>query len=557
MIQAVSKQVTTGATIEVDITPGQAYLIRDMQVQQVTIAPGAQGGPGSSTTSALTMQYYNWLEPSFRIYAPYHVVVLKNGVQIGSADLGGQLNKDGSPVSPQQTIQTSDGTIIIQNLGGLQGTYTNPAMPNPIAILQGQPYIYDWSSIQSMVNGASAGSVAGAQATKYSDYWFGISRTSGNLAYNPTITISGQITNVYTPSSYGGWEGANSGGNIQGVKPVLYSADKSSLPSDKRSFMCLTEWLQNKGVANLAAGGSSVLSKYSSYAMVTDNGGAALKINIPWNAYLTPLVTMRVPSEMADTWVERPQVSDVSVSARWQANNQKSIDITDQAVLAVTLTQQSSVTSSARIAVYSSNPRISVYPIQTTETMASGATKVVLFTVSQTGGTTTDSNVQLTINSYETYTGSLKHSDTVTCNLLPTVGVESTTLNLLVQDDSKAHTPIEGLQLVVQYPPSTGQIKTAFTDSNGAVTLNIDTSAGGGYTGQLTVTTEDTLKYEAAYVTSTVHNGQNNVIVTVHVKGTDYPFDWMTVALIAGILIVVAVVGGFGYRVVKRGRRRR
>ena len=260
---------------------------------------------------------------------------------------------------------------------------------------------------------------------------------------------------------------------------------------------------------------------------------------------------------MADTWVEMPQVSDVSVNGHWQANGQKNIDIVDQQVLAVTLTQQSTVTSSARISVSSSNPRISVYPIQTTETLAPGESKTVLFTVSQSGGTTTDSNVQLTINSYETYTGTQKHSDTVSCNLLPTVGVTSTTLNLLVQDNSKAHVPIEGLQLMVQYPPSTGQTKTAFTDSNGMVTVDVSTPAGGGYVGQLTITTEDTMTYDQAYVTTTVHNGQNNVIVTVHIKGTALPFDWMMILLVIAIVAIIVVVGGLGYYLVKKRRRRR
>jgi hypothetical protein len=66
-----------------------------------------------------------------------------------------------------------------------------------------------------MINGGQAGAVAGSGGTKYSDYWLGIQRTSGNLAYNPTVTIGGQIGNVYPPEKYGGWESTGSGGNIQ------------------------------------------------------------------------------------------------------------------------------------------------------------------------------------------------------------------------------------------------------------------------------------------------------------------------------------------------------
>jgi hypothetical protein len=127
--------------LEIDITPQQAYLIRDIQLQNMNpfVAPGSQGSAGSSNKSPLSVTYYAWLESSFRIYTPCHVVVKKDGVQIGSADLGDQLNSDGTPVSPQQTIPTSQGQIIIQNLGGLLGTYGNPNMPSQVAILNGQP----------------------------------------------------------------------------------------------------------------------------------------------------------------------------------------------------------------------------------------------------------------------------------------------------------------------------------------------------------------------------------------------------------------------------------
>jgi hypothetical protein len=165
--------------------------------------------------------------------------------------------------------------------------------------------------------------------------------------------------------------------------------------------------------------------------------------------------------------------------------------------------------------------------------------------------------VQITINSYETYTGTLKESDTVTANLLPTVGVDSTTLNLLVQDDSKAHTPIEGLQVMVQYPASTGTIKTAITDNNGAATLDLATSAGGGYVGSITITTEDTTKYDIAYVTTTVHAGQNNVVVNVHIKGTVTPTNWILIAEIAGIVVAVIVIVSLGYVTMKKSKHRR
>ena len=125
--------------------------------------------------------------------------------------------------------------------------------------------------------------------------------------------------------------------------------------------------------------------------------------------------------------VEPSQQSDGTVNAYWQANGAKNIDITDQAILAVDLKQESTVTSSARITVSSCDLRFSVYPVEDTETLAPGATETIYFTVSQSGGTTEDDNVTITIDSYETYTGSLQASGTVTCNFLPTISTPSPT----------------------------------------------------------------------------------------------------------------------------------
>ena len=162
------------------------------------------------------------------------------------------------------------------------------------------------------------------------------------MAYDPTISSpTFGIGNVYLPSQYGGWEGSDSGGNVSPVQPVLYSSDKGTMPSDKHSFLSLTEWLQSQDISNLAAAGSGVLSEYPSYQLVTNtNGEAALQVDIPWGAYTTPLVNIRIPVEMADTFVERPQISDVAVDGYWQSNGEKTLlNIGAQATLEVDLTR--------------------------------------------------------------------------------------------------------------------------------------------------------------------------------------------------------------------------
>ena len=45
-VAGINQEVTNAASVEVDITPLQPYFIRDLQVQQVTHAPEAQGSTG-------------------------------------------------------------------------------------------------------------------------------------------------------------------------------------------------------------------------------------------------------------------------------------------------------------------------------------------------------------------------------------------------------------------------------------------------------------------------------------------------------------------------------
>ncbi|MGA3110483.1 MAG: hypothetical protein ABSE15_00440 [Candidatus Bathyarchaeia archaeon] len=565
-VAGINQEVTNTASVEVDITPLQPYFIRDLQVQQMTYAPAAQGSTGSTPASAATTTYYAWNGP-WEVYTPYQVTVKQNGNVIGTATLNTQGNSGNA-----QTIQTNDGDILIDNLGGLTGIYAGPPdLPSQICILNNN-YVYDWGVIQSYIDCTTPGPVAGANAKIYSDYWYGTARTSANVAYDPTIiSPTFGIGNVYLPSQYGGWEGSDSGGNVSPVQPVLYSSDKGTLPSDKRSFLSLTEWLQSQDISNLAAYGSGVLSEYPNYQLVTDtNGEAALQVDIPWGAYATPLVNIRIPVEMADTFVERPQISDVAVDGYWQRNGEKTLlNIGAQATLEVDLTQKSSVTSSALITVNSTDPRAEIYPSQTTETLAPGATQTIEFTVAQAGGSQPDGTaanpIAINIDSYETYSGTLMEHDTVYCTFAATVGSSlTTTLSIHVQDNSTAHSPIVAEALNLEWPPSNGQTLTAYTDSDGNAVVTLSTSAGGGYSGQVQIdaaaiaATAKTPAYPAQYITDTVNPGPNSLTITMGSTPNKAGTNWILIAIIIGLIAaVIAVVAVLAYAMKHAKKRRR
>ena len=365
------------------------------------------------------------------------------------------MNTQGNGATAQ-AIATSGNSILISDTGSVSGNYMEPETPTSIAMLNTN-YIYSADSgFVGMVDGSTPGNSAGASATKYSDYWFGTARTSGNVAYDPTITIGTTQGHVYLSTQYGGWEQMGSGNNVKPVQPVVYSSDKGTLPSDKLSYLSLTEWLQSKGVVNQATSNAG-FNSFITRQMVTDTPGdtnsafdsttgqTALQMYIPWNAYSTPTCNIRIPVELADTFVERPPVSDIAVNGYWEDNGQKTLlGIGENAVLDVDLTQKSTVTSSGLITVNSTDPRFQVYPLSTTENMAPGATKTIQFMVTQAGGSQSDGTsanpIAININSYDTYSGSLQEHDVVYCTFAATVGSNTTQLSRSTCRTTAQHT---------------------------------------------------------------------------------------------------------------------
>jgi hypothetical protein len=308
-----------------------------------------------------------------------------------------------------------------------------------------------------------------------------------------------------------------------------------------------------------AATGSSPFSQYggaSELQLVTDsNGDSALKINVPWGAFTTPEVQFRIPVSMADTFVEEPQTSDIQVHATWPDGSRSGYGVGAQATMSVALTQLSSVTSSGQITVTSSDPRFSVYPLTDTETMAPNSTKDIAFTISNTGGTANGAPVTLTVDSYDVYSGALESTDSITGIPLATIGSnQSTTLTIHIQDNTTASNPLEGVGMQIQWPPSGGQSQELFTNSQGDATTALQSSGGGGYTGQVyivTMTDNDAASkktYASVNDTVTVQPGPNEVTLILgsgaaSTKKTA-PLNWVLVALVAVIVLIVIAFSG-------------
>ncbi len=70
------------------------------------------------------------------------------------------------------------------------------------------------------------------------------------------------------------------------------------------------------------------------------NGANALRLDIPWSAFGTPLVNIRIPTELADTFVEQPIITSTDVSAKWVATGGDYADLQGSLRIAVTLTNK-------------------------------------------------------------------------------------------------------------------------------------------------------------------------------------------------------------------------
>jgi hypothetical protein len=542
------QQLESGAKVEIKIDPQTPYLIRDIQEKTVAVAPPAKSNDGGQTVSALDLRYYGWAELSWRIYTPFVVSVYKDGSLVGSKT----LNMQGQ--SQVQTISTSEGEIRIENLGVLGGQYLSPNTPSQISIFKGAPYVYDWAQIQSMVNYASGGS------DTYAKYWYGMTLQNG-YAVSPTIIINMQATTIF--NGYPGWLG--SGGNPSPVRPVLFTNDKTSLPVEKRSFSCLTEWLQSKGVANLASslfntrdtGDSGAL--WQSASFVTDtNGQTALKLEIPWGAFGTPLVNIRVPTELADTWIERPIVTQTSVSAVWVASNTKYSDLQGSLRIACTLTNAGSATGSALVEVQSGNSKLSITPLQmTVNNLVPNVPQTVYFDATNLGVEDQIDDIPVTIIVKDTYTGGETGRDTIYGTLLPTLTSGTTTIRIRAVEKGTDN-PIVGLQLRLVLPSM--EPRTVFTGAGGETgTVTLATPQGGAFIGDISIQSEDTFDYKGSYMTFHIASATSySVTLEVERKDTPYPVQgldlWVWLAIGAVISVVIVV---FAYVAVKKKSKRR
>lgn len=543
------RALETGARVEIRIDPGQAYIIHPIQEATVDVVVPKATGTTGAVTEKLSLTYYRWVG-GWEVYTPFTVSVYKDGNLVGQRT----FNAKGTALA--QEVDTSEGKVRIENLGTLGGNYLQPNMPSQICIFKGAPYVYDWTQVYNRLDGSAAGSVAGAEAFKYSDYWFGVKRNSDGYAYNPTVYLAGVMGNIYPPSQYGGWVSEGVGGKVSALRPVVFPSDEVNLPVDKRGFYCVTEWLHNRGVTNLAsnifntraAGNSASLWQSASFT-TTESGQTALRLDVPWSAFGTPLVNIRVPTELADTWVEQPIETDVDVSAVWSVSGSDQGEIQGSHRIKVTLTNRASSAGSVRVTASSGNAKLLITPGEmTVNNLVKDVPQVVFFDATNLGVETQVNDVPVTIKTFSTYTGTETGSVTIYGTLLPTLTSGTTTLNVRAVERG-SDVAIPNLRVTLVFPPSgVGKELVVYTGSDGQTgAITLETLTGSAYVGDVQISSVDTELYHEGQLTYSCSSASSyQVTFEVERKDTDYPddVDWLLIALIFAIIVsVVAVVG--------------
>ena len=573
--------VHTGASIEIKIDPDKPYLLRKIKAVAWIVTPAAGrtwrsrgsldfNAPAFSevTAPATRVVQYDWADSSsWEIHTPYWVTILKNGVQIGRTRLDNGWNET------IQIVPLNDGSgkaIRIENLGRLGSAYTDPVVPPQICILNGRKdYVYDWTQAYRYIpfdsgrtlddvspGGYFIQSIRAASSDAYSLYWYG-------QYYRWTTTIDpAQSPAGYEPSSwspypdmidgsvYAGWKDNDDFGALRRdpMPPVIFPEDKTNAPltpgwdDDAIASMCLTEFVASKNVQNLA---DTIFRSFDSWSVDLVNKEA--RIEIPWGAYGVPEVHFRIPVEVADTWVDRPPISNVKVSLVWASTGTKTNpNLYSSDKVYIDMTQLSTVESTAKIIVACTDTSISVFPTEFSVSLKPNETQRTSIDIVNAGHTS-DTPFTITVQAREVYGYTLTSEDSVT-GIAKALIIDQTFLRIYVIDAKlSGDKNVAGIQVQCQYPPKTGSTMSTFTEKGRAIEWTLQGANGGAYIGEVYIQTKDTFTYKAAYTTRTVKVGLNIITISLIRQGETPPNNelppiaWILVGCIGAVSGIASV----------------
>lgn len=560
------KNMTLLNSVKLWIDPGQPYYERPMQLKSSQVTPKAYQnwqivftGIGRDKwlgVDALYSGHWETITSDWILHTPFTVKVYVNDTLVGQQTIDTIGTVDTTTIGLGKEVDVSKSAseyLTITNLGALQTGYTFPIWPG-VVWFNNQYFYLNSEAVQKAIHNpypSGDGGTSdrwgvmpsGSYEDSYAWYWYGGQFSypiEGEVKYDAYWRDEGDpksINPAHTPVSpilcipfdqVGGWADGGGGtgilARVKPVRPVIF--DKSSLPSDKQQYMSLVEFLEKRVSAQKPLMPSWGPDANNIVFTKTDEQNGFLRVYLPWNSF-TRLIDVRISTELANTIVWQPQVSNIKIVDYLSDMG----EIGERKTASITLRQDSTVPSSGVVEI---SPITSGlywdFEPQTfgTGTMQPGETKPFTFDVVNLGQPTrTDFQFKIEVKNS---LGQVTDSKTVVGTLLARTPQGSILLVRTIDAETKV--PISGIHVIVNYDTLS---KEGWT-SGGQVAFDF-----GGGTPSVSISTAETLTYKSATTTKQLAQGQNAVtleLVRQGVTPNEIPWTWIIIGSLVAVMTV-------------------
>jgi len=555
------KRVWVKNKIEIRFKPYQPYFRRDMVYKSSVVVPEAykcwmnkftlQAGESDEVKARpLYSEHWEFSTSDWRLFVPIQLNVLVNDQIIAVKDLN-LLDIEQQSLGHSLDVSTSRGVIQIQSLGALQGGYYPPEWGN-IIYFSDKYFYLDSSAIRQAIDspypwpyGGGDGVLDGDYKSTYAYYWYGGTYdfgTWGVLDFNRYWTDSGRPYPFASPvigtylgidDKAPGWVSRTDSLNLiyEPLPAPKFPEDKNDLlPEEKRGALSLTEFLERRGAQKPAMPSwlSSMKVALNTFGQPELNRGA-MYLYLPWGSF-SHLITVTIPTELVDAVVEVPKLANLKITDFPEDLG----EIATEKTFTFKLKQLANVTSDGIVELTLLEPAttfMAFYPNWFgTGPMAPNEEKSFEVRVINLGSPKKmECSAKIEVKNT---LGVVTDVKTFKFVLLPRQGKFSL---LTVRVRTEEGLPVNGILVVVSYE---GHTKEAYT-SEGSVTFDFE-----GATPTVTISTRETEVYHSASTTYQMHEGFNEVTLTLSRKGAGSGIDWGLImwVLLAGIIIIIIFI---------------
>jgi len=499
---------------------------------------------------ALYSGHWETITSDWILHTPFTVRVYVNDTLFGEKmiDEIGVVTTSTIGLGEELMIGSGSQYLTVTKLGALGTGYTLPIWQS-VVWFNNQYFYLNSEAVQKAIRSPYpyGGAVeigimnVGTYEDSFAWYWYGgVHESFGSLLpYDrywkddggpvPGVSDPVGFYELIPASEIGGWVDVSDmwAWGLSPVRPVLYPTEKSSLPTDKRGWYSLMEFLDKVTMAQRPLMPSWEPNPNNVVFVTTDAQNGYLRVYLPWNSF-SNLIDICISSELANTIVWEPQVANIKI-----VDCPSDIgEIGERKTVSLTLRQTSAVASDGYVKLvpitqglyWSFQP-----PTFGTGRMNPDDSKTFTFDVVNLGQPT-DTTFKFRAEVYNSL-GQMTDSREVIGTLLAR-GQQGSVL--VVQTiDKKTKIDVSGIHVIVNYDTIS---KEGWT-SGGAVSFDF-----GGGTPTVTISTVETTIYKSATITKALSLGQNEVTIELIRQGETEPQDWLWLILVIVIAVTIAAV---------------